>query len=174
MIRGGGRTWWGAVAALVWLSAMAVAYFVFHKPISLPLVLALLKTGRDLLVAGAIVAVSGGLGRRLLPSPHPDDLAAHSAQAAAGLGTPGPCLARAGIRGGAEPLGRVGCASSRSPRAAQRRHRNGSPAWARAPGRGAARRSRGCRVGSGCGHARHELSWRPWRLPRPLTRLCIT
>lgn len=86
MIRLGRRMWWAALAALAWLSATAIVYFVFHKPIGLNLAFSLLEIGRDLLVASGILAVSGGLGRRILPAPHPDPLARHAAQAAAGLG----------------------------------------------------------------------------------------
>ncbi len=85
-VRGSGRRrFLGAVAILLVLVVVG-SYYASHKPISLGHLLSLGWVLADMLVAAALVALAGGIGRRLLPEPHPSRTASLALQAAFGLG----------------------------------------------------------------------------------------
>jgi hypothetical protein len=88
-MRGGGPgrwTAWLGIAALLWLVAVVVLYYVPHKPFLLEDVFGAARALRDLVTAAAILSLAGGLGLRLVPRSHPDTLASASMQASLGLG----------------------------------------------------------------------------------------
>ncbi|MCJ7511799.1 MAG: hypothetical protein MUO23_02380 [Anaerolineales bacterium] len=80
---------WLAFIAIGLFFTLVAAYFVSHKPFTPANVFAIASTTRDVLLAGALVAVAGGIGRRLLPTPHASSTASLSLQAAFGLGVMG-------------------------------------------------------------------------------------
>lgn len=73
-------------ALLAWLLGSLGLYYVLHKPLTPAIALAVARAAADVILAAAIVAAAGGLGRRLAGSPHPEPLASLALQAALGLG----------------------------------------------------------------------------------------
>jgi hypothetical protein len=73
-------------AAILWLAAVTGSYYLTHKPFNLDLARNVALAGWRLLIAGAILSVSGGLGGRVLPGPRGGALFERVAHAAVGLG----------------------------------------------------------------------------------------
>jgi hypothetical protein len=71
---------------LAWLAAIAVGYYILHRPFAPEVAFSAVRAILDLLIAGAVVAVAGGLGKRLVGEVHPDRLCALCLQASLGLG----------------------------------------------------------------------------------------
>ena len=99
---GAQHTWLGAVA-LALLFLILAGYYAAHKPIAPDNVRAILLTARDLMVAGALVAIGGGIGRRFVPNPHVSQAATLTLQAAFGLAWMGLGALLVGSLGGATP-----------------------------------------------------------------------
>jgi hypothetical protein len=78
----------GLAALLVmgWLAAIVSAYDVRHKPFDPAFALGIGRAALDVLLAAVIIAVAGGVGRRIVAAPHPDPLASLALQASLGLG----------------------------------------------------------------------------------------
>jgi len=51
---------------LVWAFALILAYYIFHKPMSVEQVSAFGKTISAAILAGMIILLSAGIGRRLI------------------------------------------------------------------------------------------------------------
>ncbi|MEW6568841.1 MAG: hypothetical protein AB1449_11885 [Chloroflexota bacterium] len=88
---------WIGAGALLWLVTIVSLYYVLHKPI--PPAVATARAVADLILAAGLVAVAGGLGRRLCPQPHPDGLASLVFQASLGLGFASLLVLAAGFAG---------------------------------------------------------------------------
>jgi hypothetical protein len=73
--------------ALLWIAAVAAAYYVVHKPFSMANVVALGRALSGVIGAGLVAALGVGLGRRLLGGLHDvDGVGAFVLSAALGLG----------------------------------------------------------------------------------------
>lgn len=77
---------WLGLGALVWLVAIICLYYIPHKPLSAPVALASARAFLDLTLASLLVALAGGLGRKLCLQPHPDPLAGQVIRVSLGLG----------------------------------------------------------------------------------------
>lgn len=88
---------------VLWLTVAISLYGVYHKPFTLELAANLVRASRQVGVALAIVAVAGGLGRRLLPLMDLLPLARAALQAALGLGLLGLALLALGVSLGWSP-----------------------------------------------------------------------
>jgi hypothetical protein len=77
---------WLSAIGIALLAACVVGYYVSHKPFSSDLVLAVGRVGADVLIAGGILAVAGGLGRRWIPHSPSDPLARAALHGSLGLG----------------------------------------------------------------------------------------
>lgn len=75
-----------ALLGLAWLAAIVSAYYVLHKPFDAAFALSVVRAALDIILAAAIVAVAGGVGRRIVAAPHPEPLASLALQASLGLG----------------------------------------------------------------------------------------
>jgi hypothetical protein len=78
-----------SAAVLVWLVISLAAYYAFHRPFTPQFAFHVLAAGRDLLATGALFALGGALGTRLLPRLPAAPLARWAARGAAGLGALG-------------------------------------------------------------------------------------
>jgi hypothetical protein len=83
-----------------WLAAIEAAYYIPHKPFGPETTAGIAAAAVDLAVAAAILAVAGGLGRRLAPTAHPDSLAALALQTSLGLGVCSLAILCVGVVGG--------------------------------------------------------------------------
>ena len=95
----------GLAALLVmgWLAAIVSAYYVRHKPFDPAFALGIGRAALDVLLAAAIIAVAGGVGRRIVAAPHPDPLASLALQASLGLGICAVGALAAGLAGLYDP-----------------------------------------------------------------------
>jgi hypothetical protein len=85
---------------LAWLASIVAGYYVLHKPFTPEVALAAARAILDFLIAGTVLAVAGGLGRKLVGEIHPDRLCAMTLQASLGLGTLSLLILGLGIVGG--------------------------------------------------------------------------
>ena len=99
----GTRLTWLGLAAVAMLFAVVAGYYVSHKPVTPDNAWASLRGAVDLLLAGVLVALGGGIGRRLAPAPHVSTAASLCMQAAIGLGWMGLGALLVGALGGASP-----------------------------------------------------------------------
>jgi hypothetical protein len=77
------------ILALLWLMIVLAAYYIPHKPITTNEAISLAVTVWHLLTAGAIIALGGGVGRKILPAMELEPLVRCSVQAGLGLGVLG-------------------------------------------------------------------------------------
>ena len=75
-----------AVVALLLLAGSAAGYAILHKPLTPQVALAIARSAWAITAALALLALGGGIGRRILAEAHVDPLARASIQAALGLG----------------------------------------------------------------------------------------
>lgn len=75
-----------AAAVLVWLAVDLAFYYAFHRPFTPQFAFQGVAAARDVLITGALFALGGALGSRLLPLLGVPPLARFAARAAAGLG----------------------------------------------------------------------------------------
>jgi len=75
-----------SVLALAWFFGMIALYYAGHKPFDASLLLSLLQTAGRLIVALGLLALAGGLGRKLYSPNHLHPLAQMALQGALGLG----------------------------------------------------------------------------------------
>lgn len=75
-----------AVVALILLASSAAGYAILHKPLTPQMALASARSAWAITAALALLALAGGIGRRILAEAHVDPLARASIQTALGLG----------------------------------------------------------------------------------------
>jgi hypothetical protein len=85
---------------LSWLAATVAGYYILHKPFTPEVAFSAARAVLDLLIAAAVLAAAGGLGRRLVGEMHPDQLCALCLQASLGLGVISLLILGIGIAGG--------------------------------------------------------------------------
>ncbi|HLF90169.1 MAG TPA: hypothetical protein VI451_14580 [Anaerolineales bacterium] len=86
-----------AFAAILWLAVVTGFYYLTHKPFTLEIARSLSLAAWRIAIAGAILSVAGGLGRRILPQPGKAPLFWLSAHAALGLGILGTGILLTGL-----------------------------------------------------------------------------
>ncbi|MCJ7709116.1 MAG: hypothetical protein MUO38_16050, partial [Anaerolineales bacterium] len=77
---------WAALFVMGWLAAIVSAYYFRHKPFDPAFALGIGRAALDVLLAAAIIAVAGGVGRRIVAAPHTDLIAGLALQTSLGLG----------------------------------------------------------------------------------------
>ena len=77
------------IVVLLWITVVISFYFIYHKPITLPLALSLGRAGWNILIALGLISAGGGLGALIYQDDALHPLTRLAIQAALGLGVLG-------------------------------------------------------------------------------------
>ena len=91
---------WTFALALLWVFFILVGYYYFHKPLQFPQVISLGKSFLNIIIAGLITILAGGIGRAVLPDNPPDSGERFVVQAVLGYGVLSLAWLVVGILGG--------------------------------------------------------------------------
>jgi hypothetical protein len=75
-----------SIIGMIFFIGVIAVYYVSHKPFDAKILLSIFQAFRDILLASALIGLSGGMGRKVLGEPHPNPLVNRVLQAAFGLG----------------------------------------------------------------------------------------
>ena len=91
---------WTFALALLWVFFVLVGYYYYHKPLQFPPVLSLGKSLLNILIAGGITILAGGIGKSVLPKDLPSSSERFVAQGVLGYGLLSLAWLIVGILGG--------------------------------------------------------------------------